>query len=377
MAAERRTYRALAKEVAQFDMWLLAPVLLLAGIGLVMVLSASSILAESRYGDAYYFLKRQALSLGLGLTLMTACRFLPVRFYNLVVYPGLLFCLGLLVMVLIPDVGYSAGGATRWLRFGLFSIQPSEAAKLALVLYLAYSMAKKQDKMEIFSVGIVPHLIVAGSMIALTLLQKDLGMSVMLGLLLIIMLFIGGAKLIHLLGLVAMAVPLGVALIIIAPYRVQRLITFLDPWRDPLASGFQIIHSFLAFGSGGLVGAGIGSGRQKLHYLPEPHTDFIFSILGEEAGFIGVAIVIILFAVLAWRGFYWARKAEEPFVRFLACGLTLLICLQALVNMAVVLGLLPTTGLTLPLISYGGSSLVINLIAAGILLGLSAQLRRA
>lgn len=376
MTSDRKTYRALAREVAQFDLWLLVPVLLLAGIGLVMVMSASSILAQSRYGDPYFFVKRQAMFLLLGTGLMVLCRYLPLRLYQILVYPALALALGLMIAVLLPGIGFTAGGATRWLHFGWFSIQPSEFAKPALVLYLAYSMAKKQDRMGQFSVGMAPHLIIGGVLMLLTVLQKDLGMSVMLGLLLMVMLFMGGARLIHLLGLAALAVPVGVALIMIAPYRVKRLVTFLDPWRDPLESGFQIIHSFLAFGSGGLTGMGIGSGRQKLHYLPEPHTDFVFSILGEEGGFVGVALVAVLFGILAWRGFYWAAKAQDPFARYLAGGLTLLICLQALVNMAVVLGLLPTTGLTLPLISYGGSSLVANLIAAGILLGLSARIRQ-
>jgi len=376
MAAAKPRYRALAREVASFDPWLLTAVLALCGVGLVMVLSASSVLAASRHHDAYHLFKRQCLSLGLGLGMMTLCRFLPLGFYRRLAYPALIACLALLALVLIPGLGHQAGGATRWLGLGGFSLQPSEAAKLALVLFLAYSMAKKGDKMADFSIGIVPHLIVGAILIGLTLLQNDLGMAVILGLLLAIMLFLGGARLRHLLLLGALAGPMVLLMIFIAPYRLQRLATFLDPWGDPLDKGFQIIHSFLAFGSGGIIGQGIGSGRQKLAYLPEPHTDFIFSVIAEEAGLIGVGLVIGLFMTVAWRGFYWARRAEEPFVRLLASGLTLLILLQALINMAVVVGLLPTTGLTLPLVSYGGSSLVVNLAAAGVLLRLSADLRK-
>jgi len=377
MTENRSRYRAMARQAASVDLWLLGSVLLLCGLGLIMVMSASSVLAEGRYNDAYFLFKHQVLSLGLGLVLMILCRFLPVSLYAKLIYPILLLSLAGLILVFVPGVGLTAGGATRWLRLGSGSLQPSEPAKLALVLFLAYSMAKKKESMGSFSIGLLPHLLVAGLMICLTLLQKDLGMAVILTLLLLVMLYLGGARLSHLLGFVVAAVPLGVLMVLIAPYRVKRFVTFADPWADPLGAGYQIVHSFLAFGSGGIFGAGIGSGHQKLGYLPEPHTDFIFSVLAEEAGFIGVGLVVVLFMILAWRGFYWARQAPDYYQRYLATGLTLLISIQAMVNMAVVLGLLPTTGLTLPLMSYGGSSLVVNLIAAGILLRLSDTLRRS
>ncbi|MBW1711956.1 MAG: putative lipid II flippase FtsW [Deltaproteobacteria bacterium] len=375
MAPPRRRLPAKALEAAGFDLWLLAPVLLLCGVGLIMVLSASSVLAENCYQDAYYFFKKQCLSLGLGLGLMALARFVKTSVLAVLVYPILFVCLGLLVMVLLPGVGSTVGGATSWLRYGSFSLQPSELAKIGLCLYLAYSMAKKQDNMGRWSIGLAPHLIVAGAMIGLTVLQRDLGMSAILCLLLVSILFLGGARLRHLLGLTAGAAASGAVMVLLAPYRVQRLVTFADPWVDPAGSSFQIIHSFLAFGSGGLFGTGLGQSHQKLGYLPEPHTDFIFAILGEEIGFLGILGVVTLFLLLAVRGFHWAAKAQDPYRRYLASGLTLVIVVQALVNMAVVLGLLPTTGVTLPFISYGGSSLVANLIAAGILLRLSVELK--
>jgi cell division protein FtsW len=307
---------------------------------------------------------------------MIGCRFIKTSLYSVMVYPILMVCLALLVLVLLPGVGATVGGGTSWLRLGRLSLQPSELAKLGLCIYLAYSMAKKQASMPTFSVGLLPHLIIGGGMILLTLLQRDLGMAAILALLLVAILFLGGARLQQLLLLGAMVAAVGTALVMMTPYRAQRIATFTDPWSDPAGSGFQIIHSFLAFGTGGLFGTGLGQSHQKLGFLPEPHTDFIFAILGEEAGFVGVLLVVSLFLLIAYRGFYWSLRAPGLFQRYLAGGLSLTIVLQALVNMAVVLGLMPTTGVTLPFVSYGGTSLVVNLIAAGILLRLSLEIKR-
>jgi len=365
-----------AIEAAGFDLWLLAPVILLCGVGLIMVMSASSVLAQVRYNDMYFLFKKQCLSLGLGLILMIGCRFIRTSVYSHLVYPILVVCLALLVLVLLPGVGATVGGGTSWLRLGRLSLQPSEVAKLGLCIYLAYSMAKKQEAMPTFSVGLLPHLIIGGGMIFLTLLQRDLGMAAILSLLLVAILFLGGAKLQQLLLLGVMVAAVGTALVMMTPYRAQRIVTFTDPWSDPAGSGFQIIHSFLAFGTGGLFGVGLGQSHQKLGFLPEPHTDFVFAILGEEAGFLGVLLVVSLFILIAYRGFHWALRAPNLFQRYLAAGLSLTIVLQALVNMAVVLGLMPTTGVTLPFVSYGGTSLVVNLVAAGVLLRLSLEIKR-
>ena len=372
--AERKKNRAL--EAAGFDLWLLAPVVILCGVGLLMVMSASSVLAEVRYDDTYHLFKKQALSLGLGLTVMVACLFIKTSLLRSQVYPLLLVSLTLLILVFVPGLGRSAGGATSWLRVAGFSLQPSEVAKLSLCLYLAYSMAKNRGNMDRFSVGLLPHLIIGGGMVALTVLQRDLGMSAILFILLLVTLFLGGARIKQLTGLALAVGAAGVFLILVAPYRIQRIAAYTDPWADPKGTGFQIIHSFLAFGTGGLFGAGLGHSHQRLGYLPEPHTDFIFAILGEEIGFVGVVAVVGLFLLLAYRGFHWAAKAQEPFQRYLALGMTLIITVQALVNMMVVLGLMPTTGVTLPFISYGGTSLVVNLAAAGVLMRLSLEIRR-
>ena len=376
MAEKGKSRANRAMEAAGFDLWLLAPVVILCGVGLLMVMSASSVLAEVRYNDTYFLFKKQALALGVGLAVMVGCLFVKTSLLRSQVYPLLLVSLTLLVMVFVPGLGRSAGGATSWLRVAGVSLQPSELAKLSLCLYLAYSMAKNRENMDRFSVGMLPHLIIGGSMVGLTVLQRDLGMSAILFTLLLVILFLGGARIKQLTGLATMVAAAGVFLVMIAPYRVQRIAAYTDPWADPKGTGFQIIHSFLAFGTGGLFGAGLGQSHQRLGYLPEPHTDFIFAILGEEIGFVGVVGVVSLFLLLAYRGFHWASKAQEPFHRYLALGMTLVIVLQALVNMMVVLGLMPTTGVTLPFISFGGTSLVVNLAAAGILMRLSLEIRR-
>ncbi len=376
MARNAKTRGNKALEAAGFDLWLLAPVIILCGVGLLMVMSASSDLAELRYHDAYYFLKKQGLALGVGLLIMVSCLFIKTSLLKAQVYPLLMLSVTLLILVFVPGLGRAAGGATSWLRLGGFSIQPSELAKLSLCLYLAYSMAKNREGMVRFSVGLLPHLIIGGGIVGLTVLQRDLGMSAILFILLLLILFLGGARIKQLLGLAVTVAATGAFLIMIAPYRVQRIAAYTDPWAHPKSSGYQIIHSFQAFGTGGLFGAGLGQSHQRLGYLPEPHTDFIFSILGEEVGFVGVVAVVSLFLLLAYRGFHWATKAQDPFQRYLALGMTLIIVVQALVNMMVVLGLMPTTGLTLPFISYGGTSLVVNLAAAGILMRLSLEIRR-
>ena len=369
------TKSSLKWDFTGLDPWILAPVLVLCGLGLIMVMSASSHVAEMRHGAPYHYLFRQLTALALGLVGLYLSGKLSLDFLKKLSYPILIVCLGLLALVLIPGLGIKAGGATSWLRLGPIGFQPSELAKLALVIYMAHSMSAKMTDMNRFSIGVAPHLIVGALLIGLTLIQNDMGMAGILGLLLAAMLFLGGARLSHLFYLAAAAAAMGVGLVLTAPYRLKRVIMFLDPWQDPLGGGYQIIHSFLAFGSGGLFGVGVGGGKMKLGYLPEPHTDFILSVIGEELGLVGVIIVATMFGLLAWRGFYWARRLEDPFKCYLAAGLTLMIVLQALVNMAVVLGLMPTTGLTLPLISSGGSSLLVNLIAAGLLLNLSAGAR--
>ena len=254
-----------------------------------------------------------------------------------------------------------------------FAFQPSELAKLAMVVYLAHSLAKKQERIQTFAVGVLPHLIVSGAFALLLLLEPDFGTALILTMLLYSMLFIGGVRVSHLLATGLLALPALGYVALTAEYRLRRLLTFLDPWSDATGSGFHVIQSLIAFGSGQWLGRGLGESRQKLLYLPEAHTDFVYSVIGEELGLLGALAVLALFGVVIVRGLRLTAKIEEPFDQFLAFGLTVLLGLQALIHMGVVMGLMPTKGLVLPFISYGGSAMMINLMEAGILLSLSRR----
>jgi len=362
------------KSVAQgYDYMILIPVIFLIGLGLVVVYSASTNLAAHRLGDSYFFLKKQALFCVIGIALMVLAKNIPYTLYSKLVYPLLLVSSCLLIMLFIPGFGHNAGGASRWLRWHGISFQPSEFAKFSLAVYMAYSMSKKGLKMESFSRGLLPHLIVAGIFMCLIVRQPDLGTAVIIGCWLLIVLFVGGARFLQLFGIVIVSIPIVLWLVYQANYRLERWWAFINPWEDPRGIGYQIIHSFLAFGSGGIFGVGLGNSKQKLFYLPEAHTDFALSIVGEELGLLGVTAIIILFGILIIRGIKVSLDAKDHFSSYLAFGLTCLIGLQVLVNMGVVMGLLPTKGLTLPFISYGGSSLVINLLTIGVLLNISSR----
>jgi len=356
-----------------YDPVLLASVMLLIGIGLVAVYSASSILAEARYGDHYYYLKRQTVFCLFGVMLMILAKNINYLFYRKLVYVllGLVFLL--LVLLLVPGLGTKVGGAQRWIKFGFISLQPSEAAKLSLAIFMAYSMSKNVEHMGTFLNGLLPHLLMAAIVIALILLQPDLGTAVIIGMWVLILLFVGGVHLGQLLVLLGLMTPAVFYLISHTAYRLHRWWAFLNPWEDPHGFGFQIIHSFLAFGSGGLAGVGLGNSKQKLFYLPEPHTDFVAAIIAEEAGFIGVSVLLILFALIVIRGIKIALNAPDLFGTYLALGISCMLALQVMVNMGVVMALLPTKGLTLPFISYGGSSLVISLISMGVLMSISRK----
>jgi cell division protein FtsW len=353
------------------DRTVLFVTLSLALVGLVMVFSASAIVAGNRFHDPEFFLKRQVAWLGFGFLLMHVTSRIDYTLWKKLAVPILLCMVVLLVAVLVPGVGVAAKGARRWLRAGPLTIQPAEMVKLVAVIYLASYLAKKADALQSFRTGVLPALVVIGVLNGLVLLQPDLGTVVVIGLVTSGLLFLGGAKVSHLLGLALCAVPVGLSLIMGSSYRRQRLMTFLAPWRDASDAGFQITQSFLAFGSGGPFGVGLGEGKQKLFFLPEAHTDFVLALVGEELGLAGTATVILLFATFVWRGFLISARARVPFGRYLGFGITLLIGLQALVNAAVVTGLLPTKGLTLPFVSYGGSSLVVSFVGVGMLLSIS------
>lgn len=364
---------SLSNDTHGFDRALLFAALALACFGLVMVYSVSSLRASELYSDQFYFLKRQAAYFGIGILFLVASMRVHPETWRRMAYPLLGVTLLLLVLVLIPGIGTQVGGARRWIRLGPVSIQPGELAKLAMVLYMARSISRKKERMQRFSVGILPHGIVMCLLAALLLAEPDLGTVLTTGLVCVAMLFIGGARATHLLAVAASMVPPVAYLIWDSPYRLKRVMTFLDPWGSPHSDGFQIIQSFLAFGSGGIAGRGLGDSQQKLFFLPEAHTDFILSVIGEELGLIGVSILIATYAFLFVRGIRVALRCCDPFCAVLAAGITLLIGIEAFTNAAVVMGLLPTKGLTLPLISFGGSSLIVTLWGCGILLSLSAK----
>jgi cell division protein FtsW len=369
--AARARERAELRPALRYDPVLLGAVLLLVAAGVVMVYSASAVYAGARLGDGLYFFKRQAAAAAGGLLLLLGAMKLGYRRLEKLAVPLALLSLALLVCVQFPGIGHAAGGARRWIKIGLLTFQPSEVAKVALVLWLSRSLARKQERIRIFSVGFLPHVFVLAVFGVLLLLEPDFGTTVVLGMVTFGLLFVAGARLSWLLALLAAAAPVAAFLVWHSPYRFQRVLTFLDPWKDPQGHGYQTVESLLGFGAGGAFGVGLGDSHQKLFFLPAAHTDFVLSIIGEELGFAGVAAVLILFAVVAWRGVKAAHAAPDAFGCWLALGLTLLLSLEALVNAGMALALLPTKGMALPFLSYGMTSVVASCVAAGILLSIS------
>ncbi len=364
-----------ATQRGHYDSPLFAAILGLIIISVVMVYSSSSVVALTSYDDAAFFARRQLLWAVGGLLVMAITMRMDHRWLGeqRVVVAILLASLLLLAATLVPGIGRTVNGSSRWLRLGMLSFQPSELAKVALVVYLSYYIAKKGERIRDFMNGITPAYVVAGLFMATAVLQPDFGTTMTIALVAGIMLFAGGANVLHLGATVLAALPFIYIAVFHKAYRARRIFSFLDPWADPQGAGHQIIQSFLAFGSGGIFGRGLGEGRQKLLFLPERHSDFIYAVIGEELGLIGALAVLALFLFLLWRGLRIALAAGERFSRMLAFGITLLVCLQALMNMAVVTGMFPTKGIALPLVSYGGSSLVITLGALGVLLNISRE----
>jgi cell division protein FtsW len=353
------------------DMWLFGAALVLLSAGVVMVYSASAIVAADRFHDPYFFLKKQLVWALLGAGALWAMLRLDYRWLEKAVVPALIAAAVLLVLVLVPPVGQAINGTRRWIRLGPVSLQPVELAKLALVVYLAAFLAKRRDGAADFRTGVLPPLAVAGVLAGLVLVQPDLGNCLTLIALTFGLLYLAGTPIRHLAWVAAPAAALVPLAIWMAPYRMRRITAFMDPWGDPRGSGFQIIQSWLALGNGGLLGQGIGGSKQKLFYLPESHTDFIFAVLGEELGFVGAVAVVALFAVLVWRGLRVGLRAPDAFGAYLALGITVLLATETLVNLGVVTGLLPTKGLPLPFVSFGGSALLMTMLATGMLLNIS------
>ncbi len=359
----------------QYDRLLLFAIFMLLIVSVVMVYSSSSVVALTTYDDPAFFMKRQIIWALIGLALMAVTMRLDHRHLSKqrVVIALVVISFLLLAATLAPGVGRMINGSRRWLRLSVLSFQPSELAKFALVVYMSYYIAKKGERVRDFKNGLVPAYVVTSFFLAIAALQPDFGSALTLAGVTGIMLFAGGANVIHIGGTVLAALPVIYVSVVHKAYRWRRITTFLNPWDDQNGAGYQIIQSFLAFGSGGVFGRGLGEGRQKLLFLPEQHSDFIYAVIGEELGLIGALAVILLFLVILWRGVKIALAAGDSFSRHLALGITLLVCLQGVINMAVVTGLLPTKGIALPLVSYGGSSLVITMGALGVLLNVSKE----
>ena len=358
---------------SNIDFPLLIITLILILIGLIMIMSASGVRAYNRYGNAHYFFSRQLLFVLAGLILMLIASRLDYNIYYK--YSKIILLIGmlLLTLVIIPGIGRTAGGATRWISLGFFDFQPSEVIKLALIIYISSFVTRKSSKIQDFKKGILPVILIIGFSAFLIMQQPDMGTAVNIIGFSFIILLVGGMRFKHLFGLSIPGILLMWYYISSAPYRLNRIQTFLNPWKDPRGTGYHIIQSLLALGSGGLTGVGPGNSRQKFLYLPEPGTDFIFAILGEEFGLIGAGFVIILFGLFAYRGVLISLNSKDLFGSLLAVGITSMIIIQVLINISAVTSLLPVTGITLPFISYGGSSLLISLYAVGILLNISRQ----
>lgn len=354
-----------------FDPVLLGALVVLVAIGCLMVYSASAVEAGRKLGDEFHYLKRQLLAAALGFGAMWATFRLGYRKVLALAYPALLVTLVLLGVVLA--FGKTAGGAQRWIPLGPLNLQPSELAKVVLVLYLARSLAKKGEKVRTFSIGLLPHLLVTGVLVALCLWQKDLGTGAILFLVLFAMLFAAGARVSYLVGAAIVAAPIAWHLVKATPYRYARWLAFLDPEQYKTGVGFQLWESLLGTANGGWLGQGLGQGKGKLFFLPAAHTDFIAAVIAEEAGLLGVLCLVLLYGVVLSRGVRASLRAPDALGCYAALGLTALLGAQALVNLLVVFGLLPTKGLTLPFVSYGGSSLITLLGACGVLLSISGE----
>ncbi|MFC4404668.1 stage V sporulation protein E [Gracilibacillus xinjiangensis] len=340
-------------------------------IGTLMVYSASYIWAEYKFNDSFYFVKRQLLFAGVGVIAMFIVANVP--YFQWIKYRKWIFigCIVLLIAVLIPGIGMVRGGARSWIGIGAFSIQPAEFMKLGMILFLSGYLVNIQDRIVEFKRGFIPPLLTIVGLFLLIMLQPDLGTGMVFLLTSFLLLFVAGARWKHFLLLAGFGVLGFLLLIISAPYRMNRITAFLDPWQDPLGNGFQIIQSLYAIGPGGLFGVGYGNSLQKYFYLPEPHNDFIFAIIAEELGFIGGVFVIGLFFLFVWRGILVSLQAPDLFAKLLSIGIVGMIAIQVMINISVVIGLIPVTGITLPFLSYGGSSLTLTLCSVGILLNVS------
>lgn len=363
---------AIPRTVGPADPALTAALVGLVAFGVIMVFSASAVFAHRLFEDGLHYLVRQAIYASVGLTVAFIAAGVDYHRYRILTYPMLLTTIVLLVLVII-GVGRTAGGATRWIEVGPVNIQPAEIAKVTIIFWLAFSLSKKRDRMESFSVGFLPHVIVSGFIMLLCLRQPDFGSAMMIGVLTFTLLYVAGSRLSYLLAAIFLTLPIVVSLVWFSDYRFDRIRGFLDPFGTRHDQGFQVAESLMSFGSGGVTGVGLGDSHQKLFFLPEAHTDFISAIIGEELGFVGIALLILTFVLVTFAGFRAAITAADEYGTYLAIGITTFIGLQAFTNLGVAMGMLPTKGLVLPFISYGGSSLIVNCGAMGVLLNVSRR----
>ncbi len=368
-----RTRNSSARGRAPLDTVLFTAAAALVGIGLVMVFSASSATAYAQHGDIAYYVKRQLLWLGVGLVLAYALyRFDYQRLKRLAPYI-LVAATAALFLVFVPHIGVGVNGGRRWIGTGAFSLEPSEFAKLALIVYLAAMLSSRQERITSLVRGLFPLCVPVALMAVLVLKEPDMGTASLFLFIAFTLFFAAGARLVHLVAVALAIVPVAALTVLASPYRRARVFAFLDPWKDPLNTGFHIVQSLFALGSGGIFGVGLGASREKFFYLPEQYTDFIFSILGEELGLIGTLTVVALFVTLAYRAIRIALRAPDRFGFFLALGCAAMIVIQAFVNIGVVSSSWPVTGVPLPFISFGGSSLVVNLLAVALIANVGRQ----
>ena len=360
--------------VGRIDPGLLIATLLLSGFGLIMVLSSSGIMAERIYGDTYFFFKRQLIFTGAGLAAMVMCMQIPRRVLYSMTYLWVGLAIALLAICSSP-LGISVNGASRWIKIGQVNFQPLEYAKVALVFYLAYFFAHKQALVRTFSVGFLPPFLVTGLLCGLLLLQPDFGGAVVMCSLLFFMCLVGGTRFSYLFISLIFAGGAGWLLISSSPYRFKRWTAFLDPFASAQNEGYQLVQSLYAFGSGKIFGTGIGAGQRKLFFLPEAHNDFIMAVVGEELGFVGMSLFFLVIGYFLYRAFRICLNLEDLQDRFTGFGVTCILALGMILNLAVVLGTVPPKGVAMPFISYGGSSLTVSFICAGILLNLSRRVK--
>ncbi|WP_025028291.1 putative lipid II flippase FtsW [Caldalkalibacillus mannanilyticus] len=354
----------------QPDFMIMVISLLLLGIGLVMIYSSSQIAAYDKFNDSSFFFKRQVVWAIAGIIAMIMVMNIPYTVYKKLT-PLIILTLFILMVLVLTGLGSTVNGAQRWLDLGFTKIQPSEFVKLGIIIYLASIYSKKQEHINNFSRGLIPPLVVVAIFFMLILLQRDLGTGMSVIFFTMVMIFCSGAQFKHLFGLGLVCSVIFFIFARTSPYRWQRITSFKDPWAEPLGSGYQLIQSLYAIGNGGVFGNGFGKSIQKYHYLPEAHTDFIFSITAEELGLVGVLVILSLYLFFVLRGITISNRCPDLFGKLLAIGIVAMIGIQALINIAVVSGTLPVTGITLPFLSYGGSSLLLTMVAVGMLLNIS------